>query len=83
MNQEKTVELSDEAIDRAALVDGLKVAAICNTSHPALAATALIRAAADILALSFGPVETCDMIRRVTDEALLLGGETGAAVGHA
>jgi hypothetical protein len=79
----KTFELTNEAIDLAALTDALKRAAICNSCHPGIAVVALLRGAADILCASFGPAETCQLIKQVTDEAMALNGGANAPAGHA
>ena len=65
------------------LSEGLKMSAICHTSHTGAAAIALIRAAADILTNDFGPQATCDIIRSVTDEALAFHLPANAPAGHA
>ena len=67
----------------AVITEGLKMAAICHTSHKGVAAIALLRAAADILCDDFGPDETCEIIRHVTTEAVQLQGPSNATVGHA
>jgi hypothetical protein len=65
------------------VAEGLKMSAICHTTHTGAAAIALIRAAADILTNDFGPQATCDIIRSVTDEALALHLPANAPAGHA
>ena len=67
----------------AGLADGLRMSAICNTTHTGIAAIALLRAATDILCNDLGAEQTCEIIRQVTTEALTLYGQPNAPAGHA
>jgi hypothetical protein len=67
----------------AGLANGLKMTAICNTSHTGVAAIALLRAAADILCNDFGPGQTCEIIRHVTTEAVNVQAAFSTPAGHA
>lgn len=60
----------------------LKALAICQTDHPADAASALIAAAASILALRCDPPVIATLIRAAADDALSMTGHL-EAVGHA
>jgi hypothetical protein len=65
------------------VAEGLKAAAICHTAHTGIAAMALLRAAADILCNDLGPEQTCDVIRQITTDAIVLHAQVSAPVGHA
>ncbi|AOF96682.1 hypothetical protein BSY17_244 [Sphingobium sp. RAC03] len=43
--------------------------AVCHTDHPAQAATALLKAAADILVLQFGETEAIVLLSSIVEEA--------------
>jgi hypothetical protein len=66
-----------------AITEGLKMAAICHTTHKGVAAIALLRAAADILCSDFGPEQTCEIIQHVTVDALKVHAMANAPAGHA
>lgn len=61
------------------LAEILARTALCETDHPAKAASALLAAAATILGRQFEPVEVCQIINEVTQDALLLYQPMGQA----
>ena len=70
--------------EQAALSAGLMQAALCHTSHPADAATALMVAAGELLHARFGIAGAIGMLRSiVTDTEALMIARQGRQPGEA
>lgn len=62
-----------------AFADRLRGIALCESDHPAVAATALITAATSILCARFDPPTVCALLVEASRDALMLSEPAGRA----